>query len=307
MDKISRYIPSARHLWVFDMTAHHGSFTAAAEVLNVSQPAVSKTIRQLESALGISLFFREHRRVRLTEAGEKLHHVVSRSFEDILAVAQELQTYTRKRPVTLSVPSAFANYWLIPRLAAFHRANPDVDLRVQTTDRERLLGDSDISFEVRRGDGNWPGVGTARIADEVICPIASKAFLSEYGVIGNVAELCEMPLIHLEEPVRNRPTWQRWFDHFGISFEDKGKGLHLNDYTLVLQAAVAGEGVALGWHHIIDELTSRGYLQRLDMFSWKTGLGFHLCWSQLRHQSEQESCVRSWLLQEAARARAELI
>ncbi|ESY64044.1 hypothetical protein X742_27030 [Mesorhizobium sp. LNHC232B00] len=298
MERLSRYVPSARHLWVFDVTAKAGSFTAAAESLNVSQPAVSKCIRQLENALGVSLFSREHRRVRLTEPGAKLHNVVSRGFEEVIAVAQELQTYSRANPVTLSVPSAFANYCLIPRLAIFHAKNPEIDLRVQTTDREGHLDDVGISFEVRRGSADWPGIGTARLADEVISPIASKAFLAKHGPISSPAQLQGLPLIHLEEPVRNRVTWRRWFDQFGVPFDEKGGGLRLNDYTMVLHAAVAGEGIALGWHHITEELTRGGFLQRLEHLSWQTGMGFHLCWSQLRQQSGQETCVRAWLMNE---------
>lgn len=280
---------------VFEAAARHGSFTLAARELNVQQPAVSATIKQLEATLGVALFKRRHRQVSLTSAGRRLYADVSRVFDQLLGSAHSVRQLARTDYVTLNASSAFNFYWMMPRLAHFHARNPGIDLRMQSSDREPDIDTENINLAVRRGDGVWPGCDSALIAPEEIYPVATTAVLAEIGDLADPQDLLDKRLIHLEEPIRERPTWRQWFAHFGVQAPVQG-GLRLNDYALVLQAAIAGEGLAFGWQHLTEPLVSKGVLAALSQWRWETGLGFYLVWSRNRALGDAARDVRDWIL-----------
>lgn len=299
MQNLWKLIGSPRHLLVFEASARHGSFTKAAQELNVTQPAVSLCIRALEKSLGAKLFVRQHRLIHLTEAGERLYQDVSAGFNRILATAQELNAVKQQSHVTLSASSAFAHYWLVPRLAGFHKRHPHIDLRVQISDREPDIGEEGISLAVRRGDGQWAGCEGALIAEEELSPIVSPVLLDSMTPLETLNDLAASRLIHLEEPIRPRPTWRDWFAHFEFEFDDEGEGLRLNDYALVLQAAIAGEGFAMGWHHVTRRLVEQKLLYRLDQWTWVSGLGFYLVWPSDDVLGDSQVAVKDWILETA--------
>ena len=146
MKELRRLIHSPHHLFVFEVCGRLMSFTRAAGELGVSQPAVSLAIRQLEQAIGQALFLREHRAIRLTEAGERLFGEVSISFERILQIAREVRHEPSPSLVTLSISTAFANYWVMPRLTRLHRSHPGVDLRLQVVDKDLDLEHENVSL-----------------------------------------------------------------------------------------------------------------------------------------------------------------
>ncbi|MEM9783028.1 MAG: LysR substrate-binding domain-containing protein [Pseudomonadota bacterium] len=295
-----RQIGSLHHLAVFEAAARHLSFTRAAEALNVSQPAVSQSVRQLERAVGVALFQRRHRKIALTDAGALLLHDVGEGFSRLEATLDHLGRLAVTRHVTLSVSTAFANHWMVPRLQAFHARHPGIDLRLQTTDKELDLAGEGIALGMRRGTGAWPGYAAGLIADEHVVAVASPGWVARHGVPADPQALTSAALIHLEEPYRARPTWADWFAAAGLSWRDAGGGLRLNDYALVLQAAMAGEGVAMGYAHVIDRLLAQGLLVRLGPWSWATGLGHWLVWSDRTPLSENAEAVCSWMLAEAS-------
>ncbi len=287
---------SPRHLMVFEAAARCGSFTRAATELNVQQPAVSATIRQLEERLGTLLFLRSHRQVTLTSAGERLFADVSRSFEQLTQSATAITQLSHADHVTLNASTAFNNHWMMPRLAALKDTYPDTDLRLQTSDREPDIHSENINLAVRRGDGNWAGCDSALIAPEIIYPVASPRVMAAAVNLTNQPNLLHQRLIHLEEPIRERPVWRDWFDSFGISADIPTSGLRLNDYALVLQAAMAGEGFAFGWNHVARGLVAQGMLAARTDWSWHTGKGFYLVWSKLRPMSADTARVRDWII-----------
>jgi len=296
MQELWKLVASPRHLLVFEAAARCGSFTRAARELNVQQPAVSASIRQLEAALGTRLFARAHRSVILTQAGERLFTDVSAGFDRIFQSARALADRATQSHVTISTSTAFAHYWMVPRLARFHGAHPDVDLRLQTSDREPDIDAEGISFGIRRGMGNWPGCHSHLIAPEVIAPIASPRVMAAAVNLRSIANLASLPLIHLEEPVRDRPTWADFLAHWNLRFAEPASGLRLNDYALVLQATMAGEGFALGWRHTTENLTTQGLLAARDEWAWTTGAGFYLVWSATAPLSPEAENVRDWLV-----------
>ncbi len=244
--ELRRLIHSPHHLFVFEVCGRLMSFTRAAAELGVSQPAVSLAIRQLEQALGQALFLREHRAIRLTDAGERLFTEVSISFQRILKTLNQITPLSAPALVTLSISTAFANYWVMPRLTRLHKALPGIDLRLQVVDRDLDLEHENVSLGIRRGRGNWPGYQSATIAREELLAVARPAYLAAQGVPRSLEDLDHHQFVHLEEPFRPRPQWRDWFQAFKLDYVDRGEGLRLNDYALVIQAAMAGEGIALG-------------------------------------------------------------
>ena len=296
MQELWKLVSSPRHLLVFEAAARTGSFTRAAQELNVQQPAVSASIKQLEASLGTPLFARAHRSVTLTQSGERLFTDVSAAFARIHQTAERLSQRQAQSHVTLSASTAFAHYWMVPRLAEFHAAHPDIDLRLQTSDREPDIGAEGISLAIRRGTGHWEGCDSHLIAAEVIAPIAAPRVMASAVNLATVANLLNQSLIHLEEPIRDRPTWADFFGHWNVPYTEPRTGLRLNDYALVLQAAIAGEGFAFGWSHVTEGLIARGLLAARPEWSWTTGAGFYLVWSASTPLSPQATQVRDWLI-----------
>ena len=293
---------SPHHLFVFEVCARQLSFTRAAEELGVSQPAVSLAIRQIEQAIGQPLFERRHRAIRLTESGERFYNEVSASFERLLRAAREVSHGPESERVTLSISTAFANYWVMPRLTHLHRSHPSIDLRLQVVDKDVDLEHENVSLGIRRGRGNWPGYDSAAIAREELFAVASPAYLASNAPAKKAADLLGQQFIHLEEPFRPRPGWRDWFESFGIDYVDGGEGLRLNDYALVVQAAMAGEGIAMGWRHIIEPLVRKRLLVPVLAQGWITGEEFHLIWSDRTRLSESALQVRGWIIDEARAA-----
>jgi DNA-binding transcriptional LysR family regulator len=302
MKELRRLIHSPHHLFVFEVCARLLSFTRAAEELGVSQPAVSLAIRQLEDAVGQKLFDRKHRRIRLNEAGERLFVEVTNGFERILNTLHEINRAPQQMLVTLSISTAFANYWVMPRLTRLHRTDPAIDLRLQVVDKDSDLEYENVSLGIRRGRGNWPGYDSAAIAREELFAVASPSYLARHGSPTSLQALLEHQFIHLEEPYRPRPKWRDWFQAFDIDFVDRGEGLRLNDYGLVLQAAMAGEGVAMGWRHVVQSLFKSKLLAPVVPQIWKTGEEFHLIWSNRTTLSASAERVRDWIIEEARAA-----
>ncbi len=296
MQNLQRMIESLNHLAAFEASARLLSFTKAAEELGVSQPAVSQSIRRLEAAIGIMLFKRNHRIIALTDAGEVLKGDVSQGLEQIEHSIKQLQKRNKGKHVTLSVSSAFAHYWLVPRLQDFRNKHPHIDLRMQQTDMDLDLAQEGISLAVWRGDGNWRGYVSTLLASESITVLASPAWIAQNGPISSLDALKKCRLITLEEPHRYRPEWKDFFAAFGERYTDDGTGLRLNDYALVLQAGLAGEGVVFGWQHITQRLVDAGLLVRIGDWRWNSGAGFYLVSSKNTQLGQDAVSTRAWVM-----------
>lgn len=296
MREFWKKLHSPRNLIVFEAAARLGSFTRAAQELNMQQPSVSAAIKQLEEALGVRLFVREHRRISLTIAGNRLYSDVYEALNVIDDSVAAVRQMGRNDHVTLSSSSAFSYYWMMPRLQDLHQKLPDVDLRLQISDRDPNLNAENISLGIRMGDGNWPDLHVARIADEVIMPVASPLVMRAAANLRSVPNLLHERLIHLEEPIRERPTWAQWFAAHGIHDKRLVAGLRLNDYALVIQAALAGEGFAFGWEHIVRDLLEREMLIARREWAWRTGNGIYLVWSRTTPLVPKARQVRDWII-----------
>jgi DNA-binding transcriptional LysR family regulator len=305
METLRRLLPSASSLIVFEAAGRHQNFTRAANELAMTQAAVSYAIRGLEEQLGVPLFHRVHRAVQLTEAGEKFHADVSLGLSRIQKSAEEIRAKRRETNVTLAASTAFASMWMLPRLTKLREDLPEIDLRIQTSVRDLDLEEEPIPLAIRGGGDpvHWPRYHTALLAPEVICAVASPAFVEANGMPQRLADLLKHPLIHLEEPVRQAYSWQEWFASAGVSYPAKARRLTLNDYVLVIQAVLAGEGIALGWNHLIERQVRSGALVPVGNHVLKTDLAFYVVWPRSRELNLQARRVRDWLLDEGRRER----
>lgn len=297
MQSLRSLIASPSGLFAFEAAARLRSFTAAGRELNVTQAAISFAVKQLEEALGVALFLRHHKKIELTDVGERFFHDVALGLNVIRRSAEELNRQRRDGHVTLSVSTGFATYWMMPRLGAFRAAHPSIELRLLTSDKDVDLLAEGIDLGIRRGDGQWPDCGAALLAPEEIYPVCSPSYRPKQRGLSPAA-LAGLDLIHLEEPFRERPTWTDWLRAQGHDWHDAGAGLRLNDYALVLQAAVEGEGLALGWHHLISGPMLRGRLIRPSPVSLVTGLGIWVAWPKRTPLSPAAAAVRDWLIAE---------
>lgn len=295
MQSLRSLISSPSALFAFEAAARLGSFTAAGRELNVTQAAVSFAVKQLEESLGVGLFHRHHRRVELTEVGERLAHDVTIGLAHIRRSIEELRRRHGDRRVSLATSTGFAAYWMVPRLASFHAAQPDVELRMITTDKDVDLAAEGIDLGIYRGDGAWPEYDSWLLAPDRIYPVCSPHYRMAQ-MPASLADLSRLDLIHLDEPFRSRPGWSEWFSAMGHAWQDKGKGLRLNDYALVLQAAAEGEGIALGWHHVVEDSVRRGRLIRPVADEHITEQGIFIVAPKSRRLSPASERVREFLL-----------
>ncbi|THD82350.1 LysR family transcriptional regulator [Aliigemmobacter aestuarii] len=297
METLRSLLPSINSLVVFEAAGRLSSFTAAAREMGMTQAAVSYAIRSLEDHLGSPLFLREHRRVRLTEAGERFHADVSIGLSHIQRSAQNLRAVATGSHVTLSCSTAFAAFWMVPRMARFRADLPRVDLRIQTADRNLDLVGEGIPLGIRGGDpGDWPQYQSEPLAPEEIFPVCGAGYLAGRDRPEVAADLLAHQLIHLEEPFRSAATWKDWFASVGIEGKRVPRGLSINDYVLVVQSVIEGQGVALGWRHLVEGLVAKGVLVRLTDHMLTTGKGFHVVWPRDAALSRAAQDVRDWLL-----------
>ncbi|MCP4317392.1 MAG: LysR family transcriptional regulator [Hyphomicrobiales bacterium] len=299
MKRLHRRIQSPAALFAFEAAARHLSFTAAAGELNVSQPAVSLSIKKLEQALGTMLFERRHRTIHLTDAGERFYADVSFGLMHILNSAESVARRMPEDHVSISCSTAFAHYWMLPRLATFRRDNTDIEIRLQTTDKDIDIVEEPLSFAVRLGSGDWPGFTSFWLGPEKIYPVCSPAYLEKAGRPRSDADILGHELIHLEEPYRPRAGWRDWFGAQGIDYVDHGGGLRFNDYALVIQAAIAGEGVAYGWDHIVENVIKQGLLVRLGSGVYDVGQGHYVIWPENQPPGPKAERVLAWLRTQA--------
>jgi LysR family glycine cleavage system transcriptional activator len=234
-------LPPLNLLRAFEAAARHESFTRAAEELCVTQGAVSQQVKALEAALGIKLFNRERQRLVITEAGRDYLTVV-RDALDRLAVGTERLVQRQSAGVlTVSTSPDFAAKWLVHRLGNFAEAHPEIDLRVSATLHHVDFAREEVDLAVRHGDGNWPGLDPVQLSGEQLFAVCSPKLLSGRRKLGKPADLLKLPLLHLD----NREDWKKWLRAVGVDDAEVTHGPVLNRVSMVIDAAINGQGVAL--------------------------------------------------------------
>lgn len=301
MHRLRSFVPSANHLFAFEAAARRLSFTAAAEELNVSQPAVSKTIRLLEESTGLRLFKRDRGQLELTTEGKRLYKETQGAFDHLHLVITSLRQKHSKDIVRVSFSSSFIQLWLLPRLNDFKTRYPDVSLRIEESSRDdEDLAKEDIDLSARLGKGSWAGVRSWRFVTEEVMPVCSPDYLRKHGRIRAASDLVGHTLLHFEERRRSRLTWPEWLEHCGVRRPKLAEGLVFTDNLSSIEAAVLGQGVALGWKHLVENYLKAGRLIAVSGASYRSGDAVHLIMSAHRPPKPNAELFRDWLLQQQA-------
>lgn len=251
-----------RALVTFEAAARHCNFTHAANELGVTQAAVSKQIRLLEEMVGTQLFVRDHKGMLLTEPGCKLELAVGRGFSEIFATIEDIQHSYLHSSLTITTTVAMATLWLMPHLANFRAEYPDIDVKLVVSDALTNLAAERVDIGIRYGSGDWQGVNSTFLFGVCFFPVCSPGYLERHP-IKSPRELLDVKLLHLDGLVVQDGTWDRWLKEHGVSDASPRAELSFNNYPLLVQAAVAGQGVILGWGGVINPLLESGALVRV--------------------------------------------
>ena len=291
--------PTINSLIAFEAAARTGSFTRAAQELAISQPAVSHAMRLLEAELGVALFERRHKGVETTGAGRYLLEQVGLGLALIDQGLREVRTMNQAHQVTLAVSTATATWWLLPRIARFKQEHPEVELRCITTDTDLDLDRERIDLAITLGAGASAGQERWHFVDEEVFPVCSPAYLQRVGPLTDLGALSRTTLLHLEERYKPRLDWPGWLARFGVTLAGGTKQFSFNDYSVVLQAALEGQGVALGWRHIVAPLLAQGLLARPLAQSVTTDQPMYIVASKSGVLRPDAMHLRDWLIAEA--------
>ncbi|MBI6630840.1 LysR substrate-binding domain-containing protein [Pontibaca salina] len=294
MDHLSRTLPPLRALIAFEAAARCGSFTAAARELNVSQPAVSRQVRSLEDALGVAVFAREHRRVVLTGAGKIYFDAVTSGFARIVEGGREVAQAYQPNRVTIYANYGLATYWLMPRLSEYQAANPEVDIAVCTLECEQRLSDSEPEIAIRFGGGNWSDGDVRLLFRERSFPVCSPSYLDGRAPIRSVADLLQHQLLRVQTDYKPWLDWVGFFRACGLA-AGQLRGPTYNNYTLAIQAAIAGRGIAIGWDQILDDYLQRDWLVRPIEQVVATDRGYYIVANRKAGWCDATKDVLDWL------------
>lgn len=291
-------LPPTAALLALDAFVRYGSVQRAADALGLSQPAMSRRLLALEQAVGSALFDRRTRPMTLTTAGRELHDTLR------ISLGQIEQVVARLRPsppstFTISAGAGFSAYWLIPRLVRMQRAFPTWSLRIVSQSHEQETDDTG-DLQVRFGTPPWPGCSSSALFAERVFPVASPMLLAGRPVPATLAQLRCLPLLDLQ--VLRQPwfDWPAWWSEFGELRLKRSERICFDSYPLVVEAALAGQGVCLCWDGLLDHFLKSGALVRLTAFEASSLRGYHITHAPTADSSAAASRVRDWLLAEAA-------
>ncbi|MEW6343953.1 MAG: transcriptional regulator GcvA [Pseudomonadota bacterium] len=297
----TRPLPPLITLRAFEAAARHLSFSLAAQELFVTQSAISHHIQKLESELGVALFERRTRAVALTTAGEAYFAKVHAAFELLRAGTEETRAPAAQR-VTLKVGllASFATRWLAPRLQAFSAAHPQIELQLRPDIALADVPGGEVDMAIRYGRGGWPGVRARKLMSERLSVVCSPTLLAGARRPRKPQDLLRFPLLasHAKLPFE----WHAWATRFGVDLKHI-QTVQLHDYNIVVEAALAGQGIAMGRHRLIAaQLASGALVQALpDAVLDDPRIGWWLVTPPAATgESEAVAAFRGWLAQTAA-------
>ncbi|MDV7143282.1 LysR substrate-binding domain-containing protein [Tropicimonas sp. TH_r6] len=280
-------LPPLNGLRAFAVAGRHLTFRAAADELGVTQGAVAQQVRGLEDHLGLRLFLRESRGLAFTEEGRAYHAAVSRAFTQLSDATRALRTAPSR--VTISVTPTFASKWLIPRLAEFTQAHPGIDLRITATERVSSFHADGIDLAVRQGR---PPFGASLRADLLFL----QEIIAVCSPTLDAADAAALPSLTLLHDTHD--LWPRFIEMTFGQDPGSSRGLRFNQTTLSLDAALAGQGVALASRFLVQRDLDAGRLVQPFDSVLEGGMDFYLL-SPRQGASRASSQVRSWVLNSA--------
>ena len=291
-----RKIPSTAALVAFESAARHQSFTRAADELALTQSAVCRQIAGLEEFLGIELFRRSRRGVKLTEAGLAYSRKVAAQLDAVERDTLAAMGRQGAVAIELAVVPTFATQWLVPRLKAFQQLHPEVTVHLTNRTRPFLFADTSFDAAIYFGDGDWSGTEAHYLMPEEPLPVCSPELLAGRMALG-AAELAELPLLQQS----TRPyAWRQWFAAQGLSVPHDLGGPRYELFSMLAQAAAHGMGVALIPPFLIQRELADGRLVPAHPAALHSSdRAYYLMIPERKAESAALRAFRDWLLQAA--------
>ncbi|MBO6521356.1 MAG: LysR family transcriptional regulator [Rhodospirillales bacterium] len=296
-------LPPLTTLAAFEAAARHLSFKNAAQELSVTPGAVSHQIKALETELGAPLFRRKHRGVELTEEGESLFEALASSFAKVSQCLKSIQHKSADNRVTVGSTSAVATLWLSPTVIRFWRAHPEVDVDQRIQD-EQFLSAPEIDLYIRYGRDPDPRMQQTELFRDRLGPVGDRDMAKRLVGCG-LEDLARERLIHTESENNAWTTWQDWFRELGYD-GPVASGIRVNNYSVALQAAQDGAGLALGWQHLLRPMLKGGQLAAIGGFTMPAPNRFHLVGYPDDELSEAALLLKAWIIGEVSALSDEL-
>ena len=255
---------AAGQLRAFEAVARHLNFRAASEEMALTQSAVSRQIQALEDDVGVLLFLRHTRAVELTGAGAQLLRAVLPALERMDSAVRLIRQSAGRKSVAISTWASFASMWLIPRLEAFQRQHPEIDIRIDATDAPVDLDTTDVDLAIRYAVPSVVPPGSQRLFGEQLTPVVSPWLLKNAKPLKVAQDLAQFALVEAGDSHRSQHlevlTWQRWFDAQTLKTFEPKRWLYLNYASQIAQAALTGQGAALARTPLVADALASGEL-----------------------------------------------
>jgi LysR family glycine cleavage system transcriptional activator len=292
----SSALPPLQSLRAFATVARLLSFRRAGEELLITQSAVSHHIRALEQDLGVALFVRKARGVELTQEGGQYFAFVRQAFDLIASGTNDLRRRATKSRVRVSLLPSFAANWLVPRLRRFSAAHPDIELVLDPTLRLTNLAAGEADLAIRYGAGRWHDVESRLLMTETLTPVASPALLREGPRLSKPRDVLGHTLLLALKPFE----WEIWAEANGVDLR-AARMIQLADYNIVLQAALDGQGIAIGRLSLAaDRLRSGALIQPFDKVVTSRRAGYWLVTPRHSRPTDASAAFMAWIAGEAA-------
>jgi LysR family glycine cleavage system transcriptional activator len=290
---MKRSLPPLNGLRAFEAAARHMSFTDAAEELSVTQAAISHQVRGLEQRLGLKLFVRRNRSLLLSEAGQAYLPAVRAAFDQLNEATEKLLQKDRGGHLTVTTTASFATKWLVPRLAGFQRAHPEIDVRISTNTGLVDFSREDVDIGIRYGRGHWPALTAERLVGEDVMPVCAPSLLKGQNGLKKPADLKRFTLLHIST---FPDDWQVWLTAAGIKGIDATRGVTFDFAVAAYQAAMDGLGVALGRDPLIAPDLKAGRLVVPFEYKMSTEMAYYMVYPPDSIRRRKIKAFRDWLM-----------
>lgn len=301
---MARPIPGTGSLRTFETAGRTLNFSRAANELAVTPAAVSHLIKEFEDQLGVQLFERTSRSMRITPQGAILHEAVSEALGIIGKAVSRIRKAGNKAQIRVTASPSIAAKWLVPRLDNFLALYPAADVRVDVSSQVLDFTRDEVDIALRFGAGPYPGLQAIQLFEETVFPVCSPSLLTGKRPLREPRDLLRHTLIHVDWEGQGAtwPNWRMWMQASGIVDFDDTRGLHFGQTSLALLAAMDGQGVALGESSLVADDMAAGRLVQPFALTLKgpAQLAYHLITSPETAGESMVKAFRDWILAEAA-------
>jgi DNA-binding transcriptional LysR family regulator len=296
-------LPSLDLLRGFEAAARLLSFTRAGEELHLTQSAVSRQMQELEAQLGVTLFQRRHRALALTDAGQQFYPAAAQVLATMRAATDRLRAQSGRRALSVTTTHSLAALWLIPRLAGFTRAHPDVDVRIAADTRVQDLERDGLDVAIRHGPASLAGANAERLFGERVFPVCSPELLKDARrPLKEPADLRHHVLLPYDDPDARHPWlhWHTWLEVERLAELKPAGRLSFTGYEQIINAAIAGHGVALGRSPLVKDVLAAGELVAPFKRAAEVARAYYAIVSSHAQGRPEVAAFVGWLKREAA-------